>query len=324
MLLYLKANRNKTGILAILCGVSLIACVAMTFSKPVWAFYLLPTRAWELLAGSILANLGESRPVAEDKKLSPAWLSAAGLALVAISLFAIHEGPSFPGYRAVFPVLGTVCILGYKGGSSGWAERFLSTGPMVLIGRMSYSLYLWHWTVFCLVDYKLYLASPLLRMGLKAAITAAASALCYYVIERPGRVYLNHPGNRRIAFAFLACALMVCVPLGIYVRRTNYIDASAKNVARGGIALNQAGRNGSIVLMGDSGGSMYGMMLKEAAQALDYKLNVISVADSEPLPNATGSNSQLWQDSLAFVNGRIPMLWCWPAAGWCRRMLMTP
>jgi ribosomal protein L21E len=306
LLLYRKANRYKTGILALLCVASLAACVAVTHSKPAWAFYLLPTRAWELMAGSIMANLGENRLVADGKKLSPAWQSLAGLALIAISLFSIHEGPAFPGYRAILPVLGTVCILGYKGGSSGWAERFLSTPPMVFIGRMSYSLYLWHWPIFCFVDYKLYLASPLLRMGLKAVFTAAASALCYFFIERPGRVFLNRPGNRRIAFAFLACALMICVPLGIYVRRTNFIDASAKNVARGGIALNQAGRNGSIILMGDSSGSMYGVMLKKAAQTLDYKLNIISVSDSDPLPHATGNSSQLWQDSLAFVKRENP------------------
>jgi len=111
LLLYWKANRYKTGVLMLLCGASLAACVVMTQIKPAWAFYLLPTRAWELLAGSILANLGETFPAGNDKKLSPAWLPAAGLALIAISLFTIHEGRSFPGYRAIFPVLGTVAFL---------------------------------------------------------------------------------------------------------------------------------------------------------------------------------------------------------------------
>jgi ribosomal protein L21E len=58
--------------------------------------------------------------------------------------------------------------------------------------------------------------------------------------------------------------------------------------------------------MGDSSGSMYGVMLKEAAHTLNYKLNVISVADSEPLPNVTGNNSQLWRDSLGFVKRENP------------------
>jgi peptidoglycan/LPS O-acetylase OafA/YrhL len=304
LLLYLKANRYKTAILGVLCGASLAACVALTHLKPQWAFYLLPTRAWELMAGSILANLGVW-PASGDKKFLSRWLSLGGLALIAISLFSISEGSAFPGYLAILPVLGTVFILGSPGASA-WSERLLSTGPMALIGRMSYSLYLWHWPIFCFVDYRLYLASPLLRMGLKVALTVAASTLCFVFIERPGRVFLNHPHRRRIAFAFLACALAVCVPLGKAIRTTNYIDARAQDVAQGGIAFDSAGKNGSIVLMGDSNGSMYGKMAKDIAQTLHLKLNVISVAGGDPLPRSSGRDSQLWLDSLAFVKRENP------------------
>jgi peptidoglycan/LPS O-acetylase OafA/YrhL len=137
-------------ILAGLCVASLLACIALTHTKPVWAFYLLPTRAWELLAGSILANWSEDRSP-NQRKIWPR-MSLFGLALILVSLFVIKQGTSFPGYIALLPVVGTVCVIGPNNGSSGIAEKLLSSKPMVMIGRMSYSLYLWHWPVFSLVD----------------------------------------------------------------------------------------------------------------------------------------------------------------------------
>lgn len=306
LLLYLKANRYKTIILAILCGASLAACIALTYRRPEWAFYLLPTRAWELMAGSLLANLGARWPVADNRKFLWAGLSIAGLGLIITSLFVITEGPMFPGYYAILPVLGAVLFLGSNGWASSWPERLLSIGPMVLIGRMSYSIYLWHWPIFSFVDYQLYLASPLVRIGLKIALSAVAASLCFFLIERPGRVFLNHPQRRNLALGFLLCALVVCIPLGVSIRRANYIDAGSQNISQGGIAFNQASANGSLVLMGDSNASMYGKMAKDIAQAFKLRLNIISVAAGDPLPHSEGPPSHLWLDSLAFVKSSHP------------------
>ena len=258
------------------------------------------------MAGSILANLSVGRPAKSDKKVPWSSLSWAGVTIIFVSLFVLNEGPQFPGYRAIFPVLGTVLFLGSTGRVTSWPERLLSTGPMVFIGRMSYSLYLWHWPIFSFVDYTLYLASPLVRMGLKVALTAAAAAVCFFFIETPGRVFFNHPCRRRLAFAFLACALVICVPLGTAVRRTNYIDARAQDIADGGIVFNRSSELGSIVVMGDSNGSMYGKMAKEIAQGLGRKLHVISVAAGDPLPHSSGPSPQLWLDSLEFVKRENP------------------
>jgi peptidoglycan/LPS O-acetylase OafA/YrhL len=307
LFLYLKTNRYKTVILGALCGVSLVACIALTYRKPDWAFYLLPTRAWELMAGSILANLSANRPAADNK--TSLWSTLpplAGLVLIFISLFSLNEGPTFPGYRAILPVFGTVCVLGIKGGARSWTERLLSAGPMVFIGQMSYSLYLWHWPVFSFVDYKLYLASPLVRISLKVALSAAASSLCFFFIERRGRVFLNHPSRRPLAFGFLACALVICVPLGTAVRRANYVEAGMDSITQGGRGFGQSSANGSMVLMGDSNGAMYGKMAKEIGQALRLKVNVISVPAGDPLPHSSGQDPKLWLDSLAFVKREHP------------------
>jgi hypothetical protein len=130
--------------------------------------------------------------------------------------------------------------------------------------------------------------------------------MCFYLIERPGRVFLNRPGERRMAFAALACSLGALIPLGIVVRNANYVNADARAIGKGGLRFNRDGKNGSMLLMGDSHGSMYGKIAREIARERDLRLDVISVEAGDPLPNSVGANPQLWLDSLAIVKREKP------------------
>jgi len=226
--------------------------------------------------------------------------------LTVLSFFVISESPAFPGYLATLPVVGTACFLIPYNTSRSLAERLLSWGPLVLIGRMSYSLYLWHWPVFSLVDYKFYLASPVFRLVLKILISGLATSVCFFFIEGPSRTFLNHPSRRRLAFISLGCSLAILVPLGVFVRRVNYVNAEMSDVARGGLLFNRAATNGSLILMGDSNGAMYGKMAKELAKDLGLRLNVISVAAGDPLPHSSGNISPLWLASLSIVKRERP------------------
>ncbi len=305
LLLYKFARKHLIPVLTILGIASFILCLLFTRQRPVWAFFLLPTRAYELLAGCILAiYAGQDRPLRHPA--IRASLSAFGLLLIGASFFLIKESDHFPGYQALFPVLGTVCVLGPIRGSDSLGEKFLSLAPLVLIGRMSYSLYLWHWPVFSLIDYNMVLASPPVRMAWKIGLSFLAATICFLMIENPSRVFLNQRNNRRIAFAFLALALAVFVPLGIAVRRANYINAETSDVPKGGLLFNESSKKGSLILMGDSNGSMYGRMTKEIADELGYKLRVISVAASDPLPKSEGKPPQLWLDSLKVIQREKP------------------
>jgi peptidoglycan/LPS O-acetylase OafA/YrhL len=175
-LLYWKANKYRIHVLTGLFAVSLLSCIALTHARPEWAFYLLPTRAWELLAGGILATLNGKRLT--DAKLFNS-LPFIGLVLICTSFLLISESPAFPGYVAILPVVGTACFLLPYENSSTFAERILSCDALVLVGRMSYSLYLWHWPVFSLVDYKLYWESPLVRLALKILVSAIAAVFSF-------------------------------------------------------------------------------------------------------------------------------------------------
>ncbi len=116
---------------------------------PAAAFYLLPTRAWELLVGCLLA-LGQVRLDA----LIPAGRRRAMLAdlgglMVLASFFVVRKGDWFPAPAGLLPTLGAALLIGL-GRESGLARRILSLGPVVYVGKISYSWYLWHWPVIVL------------------------------------------------------------------------------------------------------------------------------------------------------------------------------
>jgi peptidoglycan/LPS O-acetylase OafA/YrhL len=298
-----KAKKRRTALLLTLCAASLIFGIALTHFRPQWAFYLLPARAWELLAGSILASFKVCESTESGLR---DFLPIAGLAFLALSFVVISENSAFPGYLASLPVLGTVCLLNPYNKPTGLAERILSWPPLVLIGRMSYSLYLWHWPIFSLVDYKLYATSTLHRLVLKILFSVVATTLCFYCIERPSRVFLNRPVNRRLTFAALLCSVVILIPLGMVIRNISYVSAEPQDVAKGGLQFNSSARSGSIVLMGDSDASMYAGMIKKLARERDLKLTVMSVDGGDPLPHSSGEKSPLWLDSLAIVNRQKP------------------
>jgi peptidoglycan/LPS O-acetylase OafA/YrhL len=304
LLVFLKAKRHKLLILGLGCLLSLVACVLMTHSRPTWAFYLLPTRAWELLAGGILANLANHGAVAYRKIWTA--LSPLGLGIIVLSLFLIQESLAFPGAIAILPVLGTILVIGREGAANGIVERFLSNKPFVFVGKISYSLYLWHWPVFAFVDYRFYQDSALLRLVLKIGLSFLFAIACFFWIESRGRVYLNRPDKKRMAFAFLAGSVVFSVALGLAVRNEYYVDASARSVAKGGVIFNPAGKAGTVVLMGDSNGAMYGKALKELTAKLDYRFVLISVSAADPLPYSSWRKSQLWLDSLNVVKHEKP------------------
>jgi peptidoglycan/LPS O-acetylase OafA/YrhL len=298
-----KAYSYKAHFLAAFGVVSFLACIVITYMRPEWAFYLLPTRAWELLVGAILATWKQQRLA---KGVLVVSLPSLGLVLIILSFFLITQGRSFPGYLAALPVGGTAFLLNQIDTSTGFAGRLLSWRPLVLVGRMSYSLYLWHWPVFSLVDYRFYLASPHVRLILKILVSGFLTTACFVFVEQPGRVYLNHPSRRRLAFTALVCSLVTLIPLGILIRKTNYIDADMSAIVKGGIRFNQSANKGSMILMGDSNGSMYGKMAKDLAKELGLKLNVISVDAGDSLPHSSGQKSPLWEASLDVVRRDQP------------------
>jgi peptidoglycan/LPS O-acetylase OafA/YrhL len=124
------------GLLALL---SLGLSIWMVNADASAAFYLLPSRAWELLLGSLLAVV----PAYSGRHGN--LMAFAGLGAIAIAVLTFREGMSFPGTSALLPTLGAAAVI--YGAQGTFAGRLLSLPPMRGVGLISYSFYLWHWPV---------------------------------------------------------------------------------------------------------------------------------------------------------------------------------
>ena len=109
------------------------------------AFYLLQARAWELLLGAMVAF---SPFRFRSTKILSEMLAVAGLSLIILSAILLSQHSSFPGFNALFPCLGAVLIITSGQYHDTFVSRLLRLRPVVAIGLISYSLYLWHWPIF--------------------------------------------------------------------------------------------------------------------------------------------------------------------------------
>ncbi|WP_333683786.1 acyltransferase family protein [Pontibaca methylaminivorans] len=173
-------------LLAAIWALSLLACVIMTPEHPAASFYLFPYRAWELLSGVLLAIM---LPAGGFGRRLSGLLSWGGLALVAGSILLVRSS-GFPGWQAVLPVAGTVMIIAGTAnarGQSNPAARFLSLRPMVFVGLISYSLYLWHWPVLVLSHYWRDGYSGPVESGLWLLLCLVLASASWRWVEQPIR-----------------------------------------------------------------------------------------------------------------------------------------
>lgn len=146
----LKRRNRRAVVLSALTAVSLLAGIVLTGINQPWAFFSLPTRAWELGVGGILALIASS--LARLKDAAGLLLGLLGLAAVGASMLLFTHELAFPGWAALLPVLGTALMI--AGGQSK-GMHFLSMPPLQYFGNISYSLYLWHWPLLTLAKIRL-------------------------------------------------------------------------------------------------------------------------------------------------------------------------
>lgn len=306
MILLLRGQRRPWlfPVLLVTAGLSFGLGLWLTWQRPIWGFYLLPSRAWQLLAGALLAvGTIEGRRLWESQ-LTPKRAGVVGMVMVMVSLGSIREH-GFPGFQALLPTIGTVLLIaGSAPGTGGWVNRIFESRPMVVVGRMSYSLYLWHWPVFSLVDYRLLMASEGMRVVIKVGLTVILSAACHYLLERPARARLAGEKASKLAYSTAVAGVLSSVLIGLAVQRHHYVNAR-KGAARP-LVFNPRGKAGTLMLMGDSHGSMYGKTLLDLANELDYRLVVTSCAARDALPAKDGGGPSEWGDSLKVVQRERP------------------
>ena len=183
VLLTWRGGSSRRLIAALLIGVvaSFALSMWLTDASPARAFYLLPTRVWQLGVGGLLALIGVMGTSRRAGAL--AW---AGLAAVAVAGVALTAEMPYPGLAALLPTAGAVALL-YGGGAPSGPVRLLAAAPLRFLGKISYSLYLWHWPLLVLP--LIFLERALTGVEIVASVAAAigVSWLSWRFVEQPFR-----------------------------------------------------------------------------------------------------------------------------------------
>jgi peptidoglycan/LPS O-acetylase OafA/YrhL len=189
---------------------SLGLSVAITNTAPSANFFLLPTRAWELLLGALLILTPPPRPTRTVAEI----LAAIGVLLLAFSIFDLNENMPFPGANALYPCIGAALLL-YSGSSySPFFNRMISIKPLVFVGLISYSLYLVHWPLIVLSRYYLLRDPRGDEVVLLIAGSLALAVFSYKFVEFPFRRG-EFARQRRVLFAQGAGAMAVVAMIGL-------------------------------------------------------------------------------------------------------------
>ena len=213
-----SSGRPYLVVLALVAGVSFVLSLAATPLAPAVAFFSLPTRAWQLAIGGLVAlTVGRWRRLSPRASAITGW---AGLALILLACTRLSSTTLYPGLAALLPTVGAALVIG-----AGCAAplqgcgRALGLSPMRAIGRVSYSWYLWHWPVLLLAP--ALLGHPL---GLAARVAAALvsgglAVLTLRFIENPLRfaVGVRRSPGRSLAVGGAATAIAVCMGLALLV-----------------------------------------------------------------------------------------------------------
>lgn len=186
------------------------------FQYPTANFFLLVTRGWELAIGASIAfyflyrnSSGQARRV---PNIVHEGLGVLGLLMIGYAVFAFDENVPFPSLYALVPTVGTGLIVLFSSSRS-MTGRLLGTGPLVGIGLISYSAYLWHLPLFAFARYRsLTEPDPLLLSSL-AGISMALAYLSWRFFEKPFR----NKGvfSRKAIFTFAAAASIFFIGIGL-------------------------------------------------------------------------------------------------------------
>ncbi|HEV2453606.1 MAG TPA: acyltransferase, partial [Verrucomicrobiae bacterium] len=207
------ANRKFIGALIGFTLISFVVGVCATYCRPTAGFYLLPARAWELSLGASLAALPNP---SQTTKWIDESLSWAGLFGILFAALIYDKNTPFPGFAALVPCIGAALIIWTNSSSITFVGRMLSLRPLVWIGLISYSLYLWHWPVLIFTNYWDQ-GQPSFTRGLGVVFLSLALAIVTWkIIETPFRKRLVFPGRASV-FTFAGVALATLFVAGHWI-----------------------------------------------------------------------------------------------------------
>lgn len=200
----IRAGANARYLLLAILIASFVACVAPFGFRTETTFFLLPFRAWELVAGGLTYLFTEQRRLPQRVASGMAWTSVLALVLAAMQL---SSAEAWPGWRTLLPIVASCLIIAARHD----CNPLLANRAAQWIGLRSYSIYLWHWPFVVALGLYGWQDNPWAIMA-ALAVTLAAGALSYQFVEIPARMRSVGVRPSRLWLAFAAAFAGVAAP----------------------------------------------------------------------------------------------------------------
>ncbi|HET9872152.1 MAG TPA: acyltransferase family protein [Propionibacteriaceae bacterium] len=224
------------GGLAVVVAASLAFSVYATATEPAGAYFITPTRIWELGVGALLA-LGTAAwprrgrfPLSMTGRTVLAWL---GLAAIVLTTLMYTDRTPFPGWQASVPVLGTAAVIAALAPpTAGSPVRLLAVRPVQFLGDISYSVYLWHWPLVILVPYVTGQLGWLEKSAILVSTILLGWASKVYVEDRFRFAVQGASALRSFQVAALAMAVVVALGVAQVIEVRQREDAAKADLAQ--------------------------------------------------------------------------------------------
>jgi len=221
--------------------------VYASYFHPAFNFYLLPTRAWELLIGALLAALPARR---SPRPWLAELLGILGLAAILTALLFFDRGTRFPGLAALLPCAGVAALIWANSRTSTATGRLLAMKPLVGIGLISYSLYLWHWPLLVFAKYRTLDPVPVAERLLLLALALGLAGLSWRWVETPfrrrtlfasrGKIFAFAAGTTSLLLLFgLSLVKLEGLPSRLPAEAQRYADAASDRGSENELSLDQ-------------------------------------------------------------------------------------
>jgi peptidoglycan/LPS O-acetylase OafA/YrhL len=212
--------RRMAVAICILCAASFLISIWSVSHYPSATFYLLHTRAWELLLGTIVAL--ENSPKFKSSATRE-FASIAGIILIAAAALLYRDSTPFPGLAALPPCLGAALVITSGKNGTSVVGRLLSLPPITFIGLISYSLYLWHWPIIIFHNLGFTIINGLNHRETELFLfcsSLAMGTISYWLIETPFRRQTKIFTPSRLFFGSAAVTLIIaaCVASAVLSR----------------------------------------------------------------------------------------------------------
>jgi peptidoglycan/LPS O-acetylase OafA/YrhL len=177
-------NKNKISIFVLFTVISFIFANLLTLINSKLSFYVLPSRIWELLIGTLIVF--SISKVNQKKKLLFYSLPKIGIILIFFSSVFFDDETFHPSLKTIMPILGAVFIILFSNPNE-LVTKFLSTKLMIFIGKISFSIYLWHFPIFAFARYTDFMSGNNFSNFVIGITVIFLSVVSYYLIEQPFR-----------------------------------------------------------------------------------------------------------------------------------------